>query len=127
MNGNDNFKRGQKVLVQEILDKLDGVKETGDQKWQALCPVHGDKKQSLSISVGDNGKPLLYCHAGCSYKDIVKTLGIDTNQKKTIKRAIVATYDYYFRVRFGTSIYKDTLRALNEYVSDNIELVEDKS
>jgi len=89
-----NFKREQKVLVQEILDKLDGVKKTGDQKWQALCPVHGDEKQSLSISVGDNGKPLLYCHAGCSYKDIVKTLGIDTNHKKAIKRAIVATYDY---------------------------------
>lgn len=81
------------MTVQEILAKLQGVKKTGDQKWQALCPVHGDKQRSLSISVGDNGKTLLYCHAGCDYKDIIKKLRIDADNKRATEQ-IVATYDY---------------------------------
>ena len=78
---------------QEILTRLKGVKKTGEQKWQALCPSHDDQQQSLSISVCDNGRVLLYCHAGCDYKDIIKTLRINADNKKATGR-IVATYDY---------------------------------
>jgi putative DNA primase/helicase len=52
----------------------------------------------LSISVGDSNKPLLYCHAGCNYEDIIKSLENKTNNKtipkKATKRVVVATYDY---------------------------------
>ncbi len=52
------------------------VKATGQGKWQAQCPAHEDNKASLTITKG-SGKLLLHCHAGCSYPDIVKSLGFD--------------------------------------------------
>lgn len=42
--------------------------------WQACCPAHDDGKASLSISVGDDGTPLVYCHAGCDQADVWKAV-----------------------------------------------------
>lgn len=36
----------------------------------ARCPAHDDRNPSLSIADGDDGRLLLYCHAGCSYDAI---------------------------------------------------------
>ena len=40
----------------------------------APCPAHEDRRPSLSIKDGDGGNLLLYCHAGCSYRDIVAAI-----------------------------------------------------
>jgi hypothetical protein len=45
-----------------------GLKPQGDSaKLQMLCPVHGDRRRSLTISTADHdGKRLVwFCHAGC--------------------------------------------------------------
>jgi len=44
--------------------------------WAAHCPSHEDSTQSLSLSVGADGRVLVRCHAGCSYKQIVDDLGM---------------------------------------------------
>jgi hypothetical protein len=44
--------------------------------WQAQCPVHDDRKASLSMKVGDDGRVLLHCHAGCPTEEIVAALGL---------------------------------------------------
>lgn len=49
--------------------------------------------KSNSISEGDNGKMLFNCFAGCSYQDIVTTLGISSNGY-VHKEKIEAIYDY---------------------------------
>ena len=67
--------------IKNILPKLKGVKKSGDQKWKALCPCHDDQNQSLSIT-DDNGKVLLFCHAGCKFEDIIKKLQITPSSKK---------------------------------------------
>lgn len=38
--------------------------------WLALCPVHGDKRPSLSIKDGTNGKILIKCFGGCPFTEI---------------------------------------------------------
>lgn len=58
-----------------ILSKLNGVKRSGNG-YVALCPAHDDKNQSLSVSEGEDGRVLLYCHAGCEPEDIVRALGL---------------------------------------------------
>ena len=58
--------------TQEILDRLKGVRRSGDG-WSAKCPAHEDKKPSLSISQTD-GKILLYCHGGCSVEAICRAM-----------------------------------------------------
>lgn len=56
-------------VTQQVLDKLDGV--TGsDPQWSARCPAHDDRGPSLSITVGDDGYPVMRCHADCDYADI---------------------------------------------------------
>lgn len=42
--------------------------------YKACCPSHDDEKASLSLKDGDNGKLLVKCFAGCSYKDIITKL-----------------------------------------------------
>ena len=42
--------------------------------WLALCPVHGDRKPSLSIHDGDDGKIFIKCFGGCSFVDLREEL-----------------------------------------------------
>lgn len=44
--------------------------------YTAQCPVHDDRQASLSISIGDDGRALLRCHAGCETGDVVAALGL---------------------------------------------------
>lgn len=39
------------------------------------CPVHEDRKQSLHISLGSDGRIVLHCHAGCETKHILERVG----------------------------------------------------
>ncbi len=63
------------MTLNELLPRLKGVSGSGKQ-YSARCPAHDDKRASLSISEGTNGKILLNCHAGCAYDDIVAALGL---------------------------------------------------
>src|ERR1051326_4441914 len=45
--------------------------------WTAQCPAHDDRTPSLSIGVGDDGRVLLKCFAGCSTLDVLSAVGIE--------------------------------------------------
>lgn len=45
--------------------------------WQ--CPAHPDSYPSMSLEQGDDGKALVFCHAGCSYEKIMSALGLSTH------------------------------------------------
>ena len=60
----------------QILDRLDDVRSTGEGKWMACCPAHNDRRASLSISRGEDGRTLLRCHAGCDVDAILDALGL---------------------------------------------------
>jgi hypothetical protein len=62
------------VNTEEILRRLDRVHKSG-AGWVARCPAHEDRTPSLSITV-ENGKALLYCHAGCTLESIVGAAGM---------------------------------------------------
>ena len=59
----------------ELLSRLDLVRETADG-WVARCPAHSDENPSLSISVGNDGRILIHCHAGCEPEDIVSSIDL---------------------------------------------------
>jgi hypothetical protein len=52
-------------------------KACGRGRRQARCPVHEDRKPSLSISEGGEGRTLLHCHAGCEMDDVLAGVGLD--------------------------------------------------
>lgn len=63
------------VAVERILDKLEGVKRTGD-RWVARCPAHEDLNPSLSIKEGDDGRVLVHCHADCETADVLARISL---------------------------------------------------
>lgn len=56
--------------IDEIAARFNGAKKRDKGSYQCHCPIHDDKKASLSISEKD-GKILLHCHAGCNTSDIL--------------------------------------------------------
>jgi hypothetical protein len=50
------------------------------KRWIARCPSHPDRRPSLSIARGRNGRTLLYCYAGCGIDAIARALGIGVQQ-----------------------------------------------
>jgi hypothetical protein len=63
------------IPLQRILNLLDGVQTTATG-YQARCPAHDDRDPSLSLAEGDDGRVLLYCHAGCSVEAITSAIGV---------------------------------------------------
>ena len=51
--------------------------------YKARCPVlghgqgRGDRNPSLSVTEGDDGRALVYCHAGCLREDVVAAAGLE--------------------------------------------------
>lgn len=62
--------------IEEFLSRLQGVVETGANKWSACCPAHEDSNPSMSVTIGNNGGILVHCHAGCSPEAIVGAMGL---------------------------------------------------
>jgi len=109
-NGTHNTKYQTQSNIEHIAIILGG-KKRGNGGYQCHCPAHEDKHASLSLDMGDDGRLLLYCHAGCSFDDITRALGehgITSTQLslslKEVKKHITATYDY--RDSEGNLVYQ---------------------
>ena len=61
--------------INDLLNRLSKVKQTGSGKWVACCPAHEDRSPSLSIRQADD-KILIYCFAGCDVDDVVGSVGM---------------------------------------------------
>jgi len=62
-----------------LLGRLEGVRQRGPGQWSARCPAHADKSPSLAIKQRDDGAQLLHCHAGCSVEQIVGAIGMSVS------------------------------------------------
>ncbi len=58
-----------------VLSRLPNAKRNG-VGWMSRCPAHEDGRASLSVGVGDDGRVLIHCHAGCTPEAIVTALGL---------------------------------------------------
>lgn len=63
-----------RVLTALRSQGLEPKRSTGG--WSCRCPAHDDRRPSLSIGTGDNGRALLKCHAGCPTPDVLAVLGL---------------------------------------------------
>ncbi len=93
--------------VERLLGKLPDAKQAG-KGWSAQCPAHDDRRASLSISEGDDGRALIKCHAGCAADAICAAVGLRVGDlmvsadaraaasscKTGGKPRILAQYDY---------------------------------
>ena len=63
------------MQINDFLAKLSNVTGSNGQ-FSARCPAHDDKRNSLSVSQGEDGRILVHCHAHCSVENIVSSLGL---------------------------------------------------
>jgi hypothetical protein len=60
--------------VENLVQRLN-AKRSG-RGWIASCPVHDDRRPSLSINEASDGRALITCHAGCDSTAILNSLGM---------------------------------------------------
>jgi len=70
----------EETPLEKILSRLGGVRETNSKDPKkshiALCPAHDDRKPSLSLGTGADGRALVKCFTGCEYEDIMRAIGL---------------------------------------------------
>ena len=91
--------------VEEIVESLNAKQSSGG--WLACCPAHDDKDPSLSISV-QNGKLLLNCFAGCTFEEILGSLGIEKSIKHKHYRN-THTVDYQKNIERMSEVWGQTV------------------
>ena len=64
------------MAVQNLLSRLSGVREKGNDSWMACCPAHDDRTPSLGVTQKPDGTILIWCHAFCSANEIMDALGL---------------------------------------------------
>ena len=100
--------------ISQILGQLANVRQSGSG-WTARCPAHEDKRNSLSITEGSDGRTLLKCFANCTFEEICAAKGWKAsdlfsqpngngNGSRKSSRRIVAEYDY--RSESGELLYQ---------------------
>lgn len=62
--------------VGALLNRLQGVRQSGHGRWMAKCPAHEDGRASLSIRETDGGKVLVNCFGGCGAGDVIAAAGL---------------------------------------------------
>lgn len=65
--------------IENILSRLDKVRQRQAGQWSARCPAHADKGPSLSVRETPEGAVLLHCFAGCTTTDVVGAMGLELN------------------------------------------------
>lgn len=95
-------------LLDDVVARFDDPKPNGTG-IMVRCPGHEDRKQSLHVSIGDDGRIVLFCHAGCETKDILALRGMKfedlwpskTNPRAATPRKLLSTtaYDYGDEIR----------------------------
>jgi hypothetical protein len=63
------------AAVDNVLGRLEKV-QRNEKGWTARCPSHRDRRSSLSVSAGDDGRVLLKCFAGCTTEDVASAIGL---------------------------------------------------
>ena len=63
--------------VDVLLQRLEGVRRTGADRWIAQCPSHQDRRPSLSIREVSDGRVLCHCFSGCSVEEVLSAVGLE--------------------------------------------------
>ena len=61
----------------DLIHHLEGVRQTGDNRWIARCPAHDDGSPSLSIRELDDGRTLIHCFAGCDALSVLHAVDLE--------------------------------------------------
>lgn len=78
MNAAQNMRAltaGAPPSVEILLSRLEHARKYGNG-WSARCPAHQDRQASLSVGIGNDGRILVHCFAGCAVGDVLGAAGL---------------------------------------------------
>lgn len=64
------------MTVDDLLSRLEKVKQTAQGDWVARCPSHDDRSPSLSVKDSGDGRILVHCFAGCEVTAVLAMVGL---------------------------------------------------
>lgn len=64
------------MSVDSVLSRLDRVRSSAPGEWTARCPSHPDRRPSLAVKDGGDGRILIHCFAGCPVENVVDAIGL---------------------------------------------------
>lgn len=65
------------MIADNLITRLDKVKQTAPAQWVACCPAHGSRGRKLAVAEGDDGRLLIKCWSrGCHPAQIVDAVGL---------------------------------------------------
>ena len=76
-NLNSNVNYSSATDLNQIINRLEKVRQHQKGRYMALCPAHKDRSPSLSLSQADDGRILMHCFAGCHIEDICSAIGLE--------------------------------------------------
>jgi putative DNA primase/helicase len=87
------------AAVDRLRDALKACGCEPNDRGEAHCPAHEDRRASLTFREGKDGRALVTCHAGCNVEAITGALGLTTHdlfvpESGNGKRREIATYPY---------------------------------
>ena len=83
--------------VVRLLERRGRISYTAERSISSPCPAHDDYNPSLSVSEGKRKKLLIYCHAGCDYRDVLDALVTGGTRQPSPSRPadrVVRTIEY---------------------------------
>jgi hypothetical protein len=102
--------------AQILLEKLEKVRSSGQDRWMACCPAHDDRTPSLQITQA-NDRVLIHCHAGCGGAEVLEAVGLDFSvlypQDQTQDYVRPAYKKPVLEDQCFTAIYKEAIRRGN--------------
>ncbi|APW46916.1 hypothetical protein [Rhodoferax antarcticus] len=66
--------------AENVLSRLEKVRQRQPGQWSARCPAHADKGPSLSVRESPDGGVLIHCFAGCTAGEIVDAMGMELSE-----------------------------------------------
>lgn len=97
------------MTSEALIDLLHGARISGDG-WIASCPAHDDRRPSLSVRAGEDGRILVKCHAGCDAEAIVQALGLSLSdlmpEREELNRKARITSTYPYRAENGELLFE---------------------
>lgn len=103
------------MTAENLLNRLEKVKRTGQGRWIARCPAHDDRNPSLAITEKADGMVLVKCFSGCGIDAITAAAGIEmadlfpeplpeTKYEKVQRRELFHSKDVLAALAFETTV-----------------------
>jgi len=85
------------------------------------CPAHADVNASLSVAVGDNGRPIFHCHAGCDFRDVIAALEREGVTTDTLEAPTPPPTDNGKRSEIARRVWGECVPAKGTLVEDYLQ------